>query len=259
MQVIPQQQQLPRSPSGFQGLPNFNRYVQLNSQPRAALGNANLTPADAPDARRPFHGNVTTPGQPVHHPAALQHQSYQQPLVDDLASYVDHVASARAQSALELHRSTWQEKQQLDALVKQQSARLQQQAAELEVLRGLARQQQPAQTVQQQPQLQQQGAGFSSTQDSRLQRLMDLHKQVGCTLLLCPEQQDGFATDDVAASPGVVPLPQPSSAADATAAWVKRPPQCDTRVRVLWCGHSRQQQLLLQVGFSACGTCICLA
>lgn len=114
--------------------------------------------------------------------------------VDDLASYVDHIASASAKSALSLHQTTWQEKQQLEAIVKQQSARLQQQAAELEVLRGLSRQQQqqyqqqPAQEVggqhcpwqvQQQQSSQQMGAGGVSAQDSRLQRHMEWHKQVG--------------------------------------------------------------------------------
>lgn len=37
-----------------------------------------------------------------------------------------------------MQHATWQENQQLAALVKQQSARLQQQSAELDVLRGMA-------------------------------------------------------------------------------------------------------------------------
>jgi hypothetical protein len=109
----------------------------------------------------------------------LQAQGVQQSM-DDLASYVDHVASSSAQSALSLHQATWQEKQQLEAIVKQQSARLQQQAAELEVLRGLARQQTTQQQQQQeQPQQSaQQVSGVISSQDSRLQRQLEWHRQV---------------------------------------------------------------------------------
>lgn len=100
----------------------------------------------------------------------LQAQGVQQSM-DDLASYVDHMASASAKSALSLQQATWQEKQQLESIVKQQSARLQQQAAELEVLRGLARQQGMQQQLQQ-------PAQQESAQDSRLQRQLEFHRQV---------------------------------------------------------------------------------
>jgi hypothetical protein len=96
--------------------------------------------------------------------------------LDELASYVDHIASTSAKSALALQQATWEEKQQLELVVKQQSARLQQQAAQLEVLRGLAQQQLPPLP----PPL----AGSSSSssaalwQDARLQQQLEWHKQV---------------------------------------------------------------------------------
>lgn len=100
--------------------------------------------------------------------------------MDDLASFVDAMASASAKSALALHQATWREKQQLEAIVKQQAARLQQQAAELDILRGLARQQ-ATQQQQQQPSAQYgpaQTSSSSSAQDSRLQRQLEFHQQV---------------------------------------------------------------------------------
>jgi hypothetical protein len=117
----------------------------------------------------------------------LQGQGVQQSM-DELASFVDAMASASAKSALALHQATWREKQQLEAIVKQQTARLQQQAAELDVLRGLARQQATQQQQQQHIQ-QQQPSGqcgpaqtinnsSSSSQDSRLQRQLEFHQQV---------------------------------------------------------------------------------
>jgi hypothetical protein len=108
----------------------------------------------------------------------LQAQGVQQSM-DDLASYAYHVASSSAKSALSLHQATWQHKQQLEAIVKQQSARLQQQAAELEVLRSLSTQQTTQLQQQEQPQQSaQQGAGLISSQDSRLQRQVEWQRQV---------------------------------------------------------------------------------
>lgn len=57
--------------------------------------------------------------------------------VDDLAAYVDFMATAEAKAAQELHSTTWRDKQRLEGLVQQQAAQLHQQTAELEVLRGL--------------------------------------------------------------------------------------------------------------------------
>lgn len=85
--------------------------------------------------------------------------------MEELASYVDCIASASAKSALALQQATWQEKQQLEALVKQQAARLQQQAEELDVLRSLA--------AQNHHQL-----VLSSTQDVQLQQQLEWHKAV---------------------------------------------------------------------------------
>jgi len=85
--------------------------------------------------------------------------------MEELASYVDCMASASAKSALELQQATWQEKWQLDTIVKQQAARLQQQAEELDVLRSLA-----AQSHQQ--------LVLSNTQDVQLQQQLEWHKAV---------------------------------------------------------------------------------
>lgn len=100
--------------------------------------------------------------------------------VDDLAAYVDHLASASAKAALSAHQASWQRQQQLEAVVKQQAARIQQQAAELEVLRGIAAQQPSCQLPQHQQlqAAQQGGAVLTSSSDSRLQRQFEWHTQV---------------------------------------------------------------------------------